>query len=474
MLVLIWSKERAITEELLRAYWQLYFDCEAYTTEKVAGNLIHLYNRANLTEKTSLEELISYVLSPATDDKEKKMKDMFYFPEAVFKILWNIFLVGFQNMEKLAGDDSDPKAKEERLSVRSALEILRTVYSKKKEILDDKLESFNIILRSFLKNYNPDWIFCKEIAQILEISKESSPRTNAIIKSLIMLLMKWHGTDNSEWYCACEQIINMIFSLKVNPEPLTQYIILQCSKFLVNKEKHNLLSPGMDSSQIMYPSSPGLSQGSPAHGKDDDMEKNKELDKNEDNFEDKLSQLFFVIGHAAVRLLIHFDNIESYFKQMKNEAETKAQAGKKNSREEELEKISGGMEADIERKMDQLHKLSEKFIVQKNLLSNYVPLMKNLVMEIINKKASVRNPLVERSCILALCKFMTVSSEFCEKNLNLLFALLKCKIDPITKTNIIISIGDLIHRFPNTTEPYTSNLYQKYFFNFPFNSQPPG
>ena len=152
MLVLIWSKEKVVIEELLRAYWQLYFDTDRYTPEKVAGNLIHLYNRANLTEKTSLEEMITYVLSPATDEKDKKIKDMFYFPDSVFKILWNIFLVGFQNMEKTTNDENDPRYHEERQSVRSALEILRTVYNKKRDILNDKLDSFNIILKSFLQN----------------------------------------------------------------------------------------------------------------------------------------------------------------------------------------------------------------------------------------------------------------------------------------------------------------------------------
>jgi condensin complex subunit 1 len=152
MLVLIWSKEKTIIEELFRAYWQLYFDTDRYSPEKVAGNLIHLYNRANLTEKTSLEEIILYILSPATDEKDKKMKDMFYFPDAVFKILWNIFLVGFQNMEKNVIDENDPRYREERQSVRSALEILRNVYSKKRDILNDKLDSFNVILKSFLQN----------------------------------------------------------------------------------------------------------------------------------------------------------------------------------------------------------------------------------------------------------------------------------------------------------------------------------
>lgn len=286
---------------------------------------------------------------------------------------------------------------------------------------------------------------------------------------MLILIIKWHGTDNTEWYCAAEQIINMIFTLKANPEALIQYLILNCTKFLVDEKKgkgsQKHLTPGKEDS-LGYPNSPIMSQASPTYSKgfDEELEKSITMDKNEDNFEDKLAQLLFIVGHSAVRFLIHFDNIENYFKRLKNEAETKAQAGKKNMTEEELDKISGGMEADIERKIEQLHKISEKFVIQKNLLGQYVPLMKNLVMEIIHKKASVRNPIVERACILALCKFMTVSSDFCEKNLNLLFALLKCKIDPITKTNVIISIGDLIHRFPNITEPYTSNLYQKYFF----------
>ena len=153
MLVLIWSKERGIIEELLNAYWQLYFDVETYSAEKVAGNLIHLYNRSNLTEKTSLEELLSFVLTTEyDDDKAMKLREAFNFPDSVFKILWNIFLTGFQNMEKTIVDDTDQKSKEERQFVRSALQILRTVYIIRQDFLEDKLDSFHVILNSFLKN----------------------------------------------------------------------------------------------------------------------------------------------------------------------------------------------------------------------------------------------------------------------------------------------------------------------------------
>jgi len=453
MLVLIWSKERNIIEELLNAYWQLYFDADTYSPERVAGNLIHLYNRSNLTERTSLEEVLSFVLDEKSDDeKEAKLKEAFNFPDSVFKILWNIFLVGFQNMEKSSPEENDPKAKEERQAVRSALQILRTVYVKRPDFLEDKLDSFNVILNSFLKNNNPDWIFVKEISLILERTNASAQSINPIIKNLILLTVKWHGTDNTEWYCSTEQLINMIFTIKASPESLIQYLILQCTKFMLE-----------EGGNINYPKSPGNSQG--LHDRSGRIEEEignvSIVEQNEGNFEEKVSQLLFIVGHCSVRFLLHFDQIESYFKNKKAEAETKSSANQRgNSSENELDKISGGVEADIERKIDQMHKIGEKYLVQKNLLSHYVPMMKALVNEIINRKASVRNPVVERACILSLCKYMIVSSDFCEKNLNLLFALLKCKIDPVTKTNIIISIGDLIHRFPNVTEPYTSNLYQ--------------
>jgi len=291
---------------------------------------------------------------------------------------------------------------------------------------------------------------------ILERTKSTAQVVNPIIKNLVLLVIKWHGTDNSEWYCATEQLINMIFALKTNPESLMQYLILSCTKFLLSEGSSQIMSQG---AALSYPKSHDNSE---IIGGDRIEEEGGNVEQNEGNFEEKVSQLLFLVGHCAVRFLLHFDSIESHFKNQKAEVETKRSANVRgNAAENELDKISGGAEADIERKIDQMTKIGEKYLVHKNLLSFYVPMMKTLVNEVINRKASVRNPLVERACILSLCKYMVVSSDFCEKNLNMLFALLKCKIDPITKTNIIISIGDLIHRYPNVTEPYTSNLYQK-------------
>ena len=61
--------------------------------------------------------------------------------------------------------------------------------------------------------------------------------------------------------------------------------------------------------------------------------------------------------------------------------------------------------------------------------------------------------------MISLCKFMCVSKIFCEQNLDILFQILKSNCDSIIKTNIIISIGDLLHKYPNSVEKYTNQVY---------------
>ena len=67
--------------------------------------------------------------------------------------------------------------------------------------------------------------------------------------------------------------------------------------------------------------------------------------------------------------------------------------------------------------------------------------------------------LLERSAILALCKFMCVSQQICAQNLELLFNILKSKIDFGVKANIIISLGDLFNRFPNILNEKTNEIF---------------
>ena len=54
---------------------------------------------------------------------------------------------------------------------------------------------------------------------------------------------------------------------------------------------------------------------------------------------------------------------------------------------------------------------------------------------------------VQNAAVLALCKFMLVSSELCEENVTLLFTLLEKSTDEKTRCNIMILLHDLIIRW---------------------------
>lgn len=79
MLMLIWNKEKSVKDQLLQAYWTLFLDDKVFKHDGVAKNLISLYKNANLTEKTSLDELLTYVMKwkdlDVKENKDKKVVD---------------------------------------------------------------------------------------------------------------------------------------------------------------------------------------------------------------------------------------------------------------------------------------------------------------------------------------------------------------------------------------------------------------
>lgn len=60
---------------------------------------------------------------------------------------------------------------------------------------------------------------------------------------------------------------------------------------------------------------------------------------------------------------------------------------------------------------------------------------------------------------VALCKMMMVSSEFCEKSLQLLVTILERSAYPGIRSNMLIGLSDLAIRFPNQVEPWSKHIY---------------
>lgn len=81
------------------------------------------------------------------------------------------------------------------------------------------------------------------------------------------------------------------------------------------------------------------------------------------------------------------------------------------------------------------------------------------VMEICKYPAKYRDPSLQQAATLALIRFMSVSSRFCEANMPFLMNILNHTKNIKIKCNIVIGLSDLTFRFPNIIEPWTGHFY---------------
>ncbi|KAM7345451.1 CAP-D2 condensin subunit [Cochliomyia hominivorax] len=81
------------------------------------------------------------------------------------------------------------------------------------------------------------------------------------------------------------------------------------------------------------------------------------------------------------------------------------------------------------------------------------------VMEICKYPAKYRDPSLQQAATLALIRFMSVSSRFCETNMPFLMNILNHTKNIKIKCNIVIGLSDLTFRFPNIIEPWTGHFY---------------
>lgn len=123
---------------------------------------------------------------------------------------------------------------------------------------------------------------------------------------------------------------------------------------------------------------------------------------------------------------------------------------------DDFEEQMGMIQAvDAEQELE-LNYLIEKEIVIENLLGQFIPLIKYILA---NDSNSFNNLTLRSSCILTLCKCISLSNELCESSLPLLFTILKNETSISIKTTIIIALGDISFRFPNLIEPWTKNFF---------------
>ncbi|CCH41911.1 Condensin complex subunit 1 [Wickerhamomyces ciferrii] len=403
MLHLVWMKTNNdegmnVANHLVECYKNLFLLAPEDASELeqaalIAKNLISLTYSATVPELASLEKLLGLMYESSLIN------------ETVIKVLWQIY--SFQNQTF---------SKKQR---RGSIIVLGMLALSDNEITMKGIDALLTI--GLGPKGKEDLILAKYSCIALyrvvpndkNITLSKVPREKEAIEKLGSLLIEYNS--NSEYFSVAEQAINTIFNISSKPEEVTTEIIKQKTKMTFGK-----LIEGQ--SQVV-----------------------------------SLSQLLFIVGHVAIKVIVHLEVLEGQFKKKKIEAEiAKNKGDKKDEDANELEMIGGTSEDDF---ADAVAFIKEKEILygENSLLAKFGPLVK----EICSNNLKYDNKILQRSAVLCMEKLMCVSSKYCEDNLALLITIMERSTDPIIRSNAVLGLGDMAVCFNNLVDENTDFLYRR-------------
>lgn len=242
-----------------------------------------------------------------------------------------------------------------------------------------------------------------------------------------------------------EQAISAIYTLSKHPDSL-------CSDILRRKTKHvfqqQATSQDPDAMEGIEGQS-GLATPPP------------EVSTKKQKPSLALAQLLFIVGHIAIKQIVHLELCELDFKRRKAEKEKSKPPNASPvkgapAEQDELDLIGGTTEDDFTEAMTHIRE-RELLYGANSLLSHYAP----LVTEICSNNTNYDDDDLQASATLCMAKLMCVSSEYCEKNLPLLITILEKSQNAVTRSNVVIALGDMAVCFNHLIDENTDFLYRR-------------
>ncbi|KAL7276465.1 condensin complex non-SMC subunit Cnd1 [Rhizina undulata] len=448
MLRLIWTKGnsdegKGVQTHLLEVYKDLFFEApDTFSKSEAAGyiarNMISLTFDTTPAELTSLEQLLS------------KMMREGLVPEMVITVLWQIYSIQKREISKSQR--------------RGAIIVLGMLSLADPEIVVKELET---VMRIGLGEWGRrDLVLARWTCVALRHISPGGRQTKDSPKTTMVKLPNEHAilaclaalaelpSDNKEWFGVAEQAIGAIYALSKHPDVLCTDIIRRKTKavFGHGSPRQKTVTPAPRSSP-------------------DEMDVDEEMDVQEEETGSgmgnafALSQLLFVVGHVAVKQIVHMEICELDFKRRKSEAEknkemtsAKKKGGKNQPDEEqdELDLIGGTTEDDFTEAMAHIRE-RELLYGSNSLLSNFGP----LAAEICANNNVYKSRTLQAQATLCMAKLMCVSSEYCERHLPLLITIMERSPDPTTRSNAVIALGDIAVCFNHLIDENTDFLYRR-------------
>lgn len=431
MLALIWSREATIKDAVVGAYKRLYINVESNSLRSasaaIAQNLIALIVGATLGELTSMEKLVSEFVAS---------KDI---GKGVFTVLWEYFT------GVLPGSMPEDSRAAITLLGMCAISQVSLVTSNIQVIVDHGLGDkgqldFRLVQHS-----------CQALLRMVPAKlKQDDPNPptkfeidNQIFQKLEQLLVEGIEFRKDQHYMPmAKNALMVIYQLGESPDTFASEIIKKICRKIRSKQEAVIV------------------------GGDFKVE----------NF--VLSRLLFLLGQVALCQLNYLDvNVFNELKRRNHLRELKVEKDKKekkdlekkkakrttaletprNANQEEDDMSCVGAEADDAEAEFIRHVCEKQILFGPTLLTSLTP----LILTICSNPTKYPDPDLRASASLALAKFMLVSSDFCDKHLQLLFTVLEKATEPVIRANLIIALGDLSFRFPNTVEPWTPRMYAR-------------
>ena len=253
-----------------------------------------------------------------------------------------------------------------------------------------------------------------------------------------VILGFWCGNEEAEtrqWFEVCEEALHALFHVHPSPDKVFASIIVPLYADLASNSAASASSE----------------------------EKKVTTDPS------RLSRVLFTIGQGAICSLVFTERIANLAKKYaelnkiasanhdssgKHLSAEKEREGEVDAMEEEM-----GMVAAADAEHERIFTIvTERQLVCDNLFGKFHPLVAYVVA---NESNTFSHGLLRETSLLALCRLMSVSSVLCELYLPLLFTIVERETSEHVRTTVMIALGDLAFRFPNSLEPWTARMYAR-------------
>jgi condensin complex subunit 1 len=475
MLRLIWTKGnsdegKGVQTHLIDCYKRLFFEAPDHFSSNdaaiyIARNMISLTSGTTPAELTSLEQLLATMMRGGM------------IPDLVVTKLWEVY--GYNKREI------------SRSQRRGAIIVIGMLATAVPEIVVGEMET---MLRVGLGSHGRhDLHLAKHTCIALRAlnpmgrqAKDSTvkfsrlPNDHAVLRRLAAITDV--PSDSKEWFGVAEQAINAIYALAKHPDMLCGEIVKRKTKavFTNQQSKSPSRSVSRDLDPTIAPNGPDAQGFTVALNEPTQTVNRASTEPPAAEPKQKsaiaLSQLLFVVGHVAIKQIVHLELCEQDFKRRKQEKEKLASSepapevpapkakGRKSKgpapapedEGDELDLIGGTTEDDFTEAMNHIRERELLFGPQ-SLLAHFGP----MVAEICSRSDIYRDKGLQAAAALALAKLMCVSSEYCEEHLPLLITIMERSPDPTVRSNVVIALGDMAVCFNHLIDENTDFLYRR-------------